>query len=56
MGRHYFDQPAATARLGANGDSNYQNYYATNLVSFAVQVERANEFNRYAVEFLNEHR
>lgn len=42
MGRHYYDQPAATARLGANGDSNYQNYYATNLVSFAAQVERAN--------------
>lgn len=48
MGRHYFDQPAATARLGANGDSNYQNYYATNLVSFAVQVERANAPNHAA--------
>ncbi|MGN6152804.1 MAG: XVIPCD domain-containing protein [Lysobacteraceae bacterium] len=42
MGRHFFDKPASASRLGANGDSNYQNYYATNLVSFAVQVERAN--------------
>ncbi len=42
MGTHYFDQSAASARLGHNGDSNYQNYYATNLVSFVAQVERAN--------------
>ncbi len=42
MGRHYYDQPAASARLGHNGDSNYQNYYATNLVGYVAQVERAN--------------
>lgn len=42
MGRHYYDQPAATARLGANGDSNYQNYYAAAWVGYAAQVERAN--------------
>lgn len=40
MGQHYFDQPAASARLGHNGDSNYQNYYAANPVSFIAQVER----------------
>ncbi len=42
MGQNYFDMPAARARLGANGDSNYQHYYATNLVGFVAQVERAN--------------
>jgi hypothetical protein len=42
MGQHYYDQPAASARLGHNGDSNYQNYYATNLVGYVAQVERAN--------------
>lgn len=42
MGQHYYDQPASSARLGANGDSNYQNYYATNLVGYVAQVERAN--------------
>lgn len=42
MGQYYFDMPANRARLGANGDSNYQNYYATNLVGFVAQVERAN--------------
>jgi hypothetical protein len=39
-GRHYFDQPAASARLGHNGDSNYQNNYAANLVSGVVNSER----------------
>ncbi len=42
MGQHYYDQPAASARLGFNGDSNYQNYYATNLVGYVAQVDRAN--------------
>jgi hypothetical protein len=42
MGRHYFDQPGTSARIGANGDSNYQNYYATAWVGYAAQVERAN--------------
>lgn len=41
MGTHYYDQPAASARLGHNGDSNYQNYYATNLVGYVAEVERA---------------
>lgn len=40
MGQHYYDQPAASARLGHNGDSNYQNYYAANPVGFIAQVER----------------
>lgn len=42
MTRHYVDMPAARARLGANGDSNYQNYYATNPVSTIARVELAN--------------
>jgi hypothetical protein len=42
MGRHYYDQPGTSARIGANGDSNYQNYYATAWVGYAAQVERAN--------------
>lgn len=42
MTRYYVDMPAARARLGANGDSNYQNYYATNPVSTIARVELAN--------------
>ncbi len=40
MGQHFFDKPASVSRLGHNGDSNYQNYYAANLVGFVAQVER----------------
>ncbi len=40
MGQHFFDKPASVSRLGHNGDSNYQNYYAGNLVGFIAQVER----------------
>jgi hypothetical protein len=39
-GRHYFDQPAASARLGHHGDSNYQNNYAAELVGAVVRSER----------------
>lgn len=42
MTRQYVDMPAARARLGANGDSNYQNYYATNPVSTIARVEAFN--------------
>lgn len=42
MTRYYVDMPAARARLGANGDSNYQNYYATSPVSTIARVELAN--------------
>jgi hypothetical protein len=42
MGQYYFDMPASRAGLGPNGDSNYQNYYASSLVGFVAQVERAN--------------
>lgn len=41
MGQHFFDKPAASTRIGPNGDSNYQNYYATAWVGYAAQVERA---------------
>lgn len=40
MGQHYYDQPAASARLGHHGDSNYQNLYAANLVGSVVNFER----------------
>lgn len=40
MGQHFFDKPASVSRLGHNGDSNYQNYYAGSLVGFVAQVER----------------
>jgi hypothetical protein len=42
MGRHFYDKPANQTRIGPNGDSNYQNYYATTWVGYAAQVERAN--------------
>jgi hypothetical protein len=42
MGQYYYDKPASQARLGANGDSNYQNYYAANPLSTIARVELAN--------------
>lgn len=42
MGRHFYDKPANQTRIGPNGDSNYQNYYAAAWVGYAAQVERAN--------------
>lgn len=41
MGQHYYGQPASAARIGPNGDSDYQNYYATAWIGYAAQVERA---------------
>lgn len=42
MGQHFFDKPGRESRLGHNGDSNYQNYYAASYVGYVAQVERAN--------------
>lgn len=42
VGRHFVDKPASSTQIGPNGDSNYQNYYATAWVGYAAQVERAN--------------
>ncbi|MCW0388068.1 hypothetical protein NB722_002607 [Xanthomonas sacchari] len=39
MGQNFFDKEARNARLGANGNSDYANYYATNPVSHIAQVE-----------------
>lgn len=39
-GQHYYGQPASSARLGHHGDSDYQNFYATNLVGSVVNFER----------------
>jgi hypothetical protein len=41
MGQHYYGQPASAARIGPNGDSDYQNYYGTAWIGYAAQVERA---------------
>lgn len=41
MGQHYYGQPASAARIGPNGDSDYQNYYATAWIGYAAQVERS---------------
>jgi len=41
MGRHFYDQPANQIRIGSNGDSDYQNFYAAGWVGFVAQVERA---------------
>ncbi len=39
MGRNYFDKPANQTQIGPNGDSDYQNYYASALVGYAAQIE-----------------
>ena len=41
MGQHYYGQPATSARIGPNGDSDYQNYYGAAWVGYAAQMERA---------------
>ncbi len=42
MTGYYVDMPASRARLGHNGDSNYQNYYAASPLSTIARVELAN--------------
>jgi len=41
-GTHYFDKVPDHARLGPHGNSDYTNYYATNLVSSVCQYEMLN--------------
>ncbi len=42
MGQRYYDKPANMTGLGPNADSDYQNYYASNLVGYIAEVERYN--------------
>ena len=41
MGQHYYGKPATSARIGPNGDSDYQNYYGAAWIGYAAQMERA---------------
>jgi hypothetical protein len=41
MGQHFYGDPASVTRIGPNGDSDYQNYYAASWIGYAAQVERA---------------
>ena len=40
MGRYYVDKKPRVAMLGPNGDSDYANHYASNLISFVAQRHR----------------
>ena len=41
MGQNFFDKDARNTRLGANGNSDYANYYAVNPISHIAQVEHS---------------
>jgi hypothetical protein len=40
MGKHYFDQPPAAARLGAKGNQDYPNYYGEWALGVIADVEK----------------
>lgn len=40
MGKHYFDQPPSSARLGAKGNQDYPNYYGEWAVNVIQDTER----------------
>jgi hypothetical protein len=40
MGKHYFDQPPSSARLGDKGNQDYPNYYGEWAVNYIGEVEK----------------
>lgn len=39
MGKHFFDTPATTARLGKHGNQDYRNHYTADMLNYMISME-----------------